>query len=215
MPYFSVDPFLSLDRIEIGGKFTYYMPTSAEYTEWDSYGYSVTFTGSFDGFSLANVDRFYFPMDPGSRFILEPTLGIVKMHFKYNISRRKTAGTPPDDDYGFDVSGLGLDLGLKAGFSFQVGKGLDLSVLGGYEISRIDDLHGTYYDAAYPSMNGTPGRAVMSFDSYYNRNLIWFLPDDPSKDGFFYGGSSQAQDTRPLSLDLSGIRLDMDLSYSF
>lgn len=214
-PYFGLTPFMFWDNFEVGFRIKYFFPTSINFTGADNYGYSNSYEGDMDGLSLANVDRFYFPMDPQTRFFLEPLLGLHLLNFKYRISYTNSGGSPSNAIYGFDASGMGLDLGLKAGFSFRTPGGIEISFGGGYEFDQVRNLGGKFYDPTFTSRDGVAGNAVMSYDSYWDRNFIWFLPNDPSQDNKYYSSTSTPQNTRPLVVDFSGIVLDLDVSFTF
>lgn len=213
--YVQLNPFYEMGNFELGVKFSYLLPISATYNRSNPYGYSVHFEDDFSSFSVAVAPRFYFPMGGGVQFFIETALGYQPVHMDYSITARGTSGTPSNNTYGFNMDGSTLDAGLKMGFQFMKSNHFTFSLVGGYEYARAQNLRGTYYDGAYTYMNGTPGQAVMIHDPFYNDDLIWFLPDDSSKNGFFYGSTSEYKTARPLVLDFSGVRLALDFAYWF
>ncbi|HEY5038023.1 MAG TPA: tetratricopeptide repeat protein [bacterium] len=214
-PLLVFNPFFSFGDFEIGPKISYLFSTSATYYRGDSYGYATNVQHAFDTFSLALESRYYLRIDKKSRLFIEPSFGFQPLHMDSTFSYRGTSSTPSSGNYGFHTDGTGLDLGLRAGVQFVTGPNFTVSVMGGYEYAVVQNLHGTYYDSNYPNMNGTPGTAVMEHSPYWGQDFVWFLPDDPSKNNFFYSSAAEAQSARPLKVDFSGIRAAVDFAYLF
>ncbi len=213
--YFEINPFCGLGDFEIGGRFSYFFPTSATYYRANTYGYSVNFSDDFDTFSLALTSRFYLKVDEKSRFFIEPILGFQPLHMTTNFNYKGTSSTPPNGVYGFNMDGSTLNTGLNIGFKFKTSEHFNISVGAGYEYARFENLHGTYFDSKFTNLNNIPGKAVMAYSAYWGKYLIWFLPDDPAKNLSFYNSNADAQNTRPLVVDFGGVRLSLDCAFVF
>ena len=215
--FLEVNPFMALEDVEIGGKATYYFSNSYVYrvTDSDFPAYFDQDSVDFDSIGGAVSGRFSFKMDPASRFYIEPSVGIQTLHLNFNITYQGTSSTPSAASYGYSADGTSLRGGLLMGFDFKMGKHFLFSLAGGYNYSRFSNLRGTFHDGTFTARNNIPGQAVMERNPNTGDRYIWFKPDDPSKDYLFYGASSSKFDLEPMVVDLSAVRLALDMAVLF
>ena len=216
-PSLEINPFGVLGNVEIGGRFTYSFHNQDIFKIADLkfLNYFNQFTIDIDTYSAAGSGRYYFKIDPRSRIFLEPSLGIQTLHLVFDIAYQGSSSNPSAADYGYVLDAAAFTAGLKAGINFMIQNQLSFSLAAGYSYARFENLQGSFFDHTFPNRNNIPGKAEMVPDAYWGKKFMWFVPEDPNLDGLFYNSPAALQDSRPLVIDLSALRLTMDLAFIF
>ncbi len=203
---------------EWGAALAFWPATSVTYAITDIHPqYFVRSKWDLSSFELLLKGRFYFPKTApkGVRFYLEPAAGIQPIALHWTDDYQHTAATPSSNQEGWDAGSTALGAGLLLGTVVNLGKDALFSFSAGYQLSSASDFQGTWNDAGVPSRNGAQGSLKMFKDPSTGHRSIIFIPNNPDLLAAFNENQATLNDCGPFTVDLSGFRFKMDISYTF
>ncbi len=216
---FEVAPFYPLtSNLDVGLNFDYWAFTPFIFDAADVHPqYSHDWQRNLSSLELNVFSRFYFfkTANEGARFFLEGGAGVQPMTAQLTQTEQNTGNTPSTDQTGDTGNATAFDASLKMGAAMDLGGGLALSFKGGYQYSYATNFTGTYTDAVVSARNGVPGTLMMFNDPNSGLNVINFVPNNSADYANFGITQAQVAAARKLVMDLSGLRLAMDLTYHF
>jgi hypothetical protein len=216
---FEVAPFYPLTtNWEVGLNFDYWAFTPFVFDASDIHPqYFHDWQRNLSSVELNVFSRFYFlkTSNGANGLFLEGGAGIQPMTAQLSQNEQNTGNTPSTDQTGDMGNATAFDASAKVGAAMDLGAGFSLGVKGGYQYSYATGFTGTYSDAVVSSRNGVRGELMMFTDPNSGLNVINFVPSDSANYANFGITPAQVAAARKLVMDLSGLRLSMDLTCHF
>ncbi len=216
---FEVNPFYVLNPgLEVGVAFDYWAFTPLLFDATDNNpDYFHDRQHNLNSFEIDLKARLYLNSSPkdGVRFFLEPGAGIQPIQYQLVETYINTSNSPSSDQVGDNTNATAFDASLLAGLVVSLGSQVSLSLNGGYQYDYATNFNGTWNDNGVPAKNGVAG--MDRFYTFPNNGpgQILFTPNNPNDYALFNLTSAEVAASRPIVVDLSGIRLSTDLTLKF
>ena len=214
-----LEPYLKIGPdFELGMALGYWPTTKASYliTVAVDPTYFVNSEYDMDSFEMLLKARIYLPRKgSGVRFFIEPSAGIQPINLHQSFADAHTTSTPSSDQISESLSAMAFNGGLQLGAAFNVSPQSVLSLSVGYQASAVSGFGGTFSDTGVPSRSGVQGTERLYTNPSTGQGFILFVPNDPNQLSNFNENTNTVIYSRPLSVDQSGFRSDIDLSFNF